>query len=71
MSDLKRHLKRTGKAYMGGAIAVLSFLAPAVDDGLAVSEAIGAGLAGLVAWQGIYWTGFAGGRVDTRGGAAD
>jgi hypothetical protein len=37
-------------------IAAGSFLAPVVDDGLLVSEAIGAAIAGLVAWQSVYWT---------------
>ncbi len=53
---MRRHLRRTAKAYVGAAIATGSFLAPVVDDGLLASEAIGAAVAGLTAWQAIYWT---------------
>ncbi len=53
---MRAHLKRAAKAYVAGAIAGGSFLAPVVDDGLLVSEAIGAVTAALVAWQAVYWT---------------
>jgi hypothetical protein len=52
---MKNHLKAAAKAYVAAAIAAGSFLAPVVDDGLAPSEGIGALLAGLVAWQAVYW----------------
>lgn len=53
---MRAHLKRAAKAYVAAAIAAGSFLAPVVDDGLLASEAIGASVAGLVAWQAVYWT---------------
>lgn len=53
---MKGHLRRAAKAYVAAAIAAGSFLAPVVDDGLLASEAIGGGVAALVAWQAVYWT---------------
>lgn len=53
---MRRHLARTAKAYMAAAVAAGSFLAPVVDDGLLASEAIGCLVAGLTAWQVVYWT---------------
>lgn len=53
---MRTHLKKGAKAYVGAVIAAGSFLAPVVDDGLLASEGIGCLLAGLVAWQAIYWT---------------
>lgn len=48
-------IRRTAKAWVAAAVAGLGYLTPGVDDGLAASEALGALLAGLVAWQGVYW----------------
>lgn len=53
---MRAHLKRAAKAYVAAVIAAGSFLAPVVDDGLLVSEGIGAAVAGLTAWQAVYWT---------------
>lgn len=44
------------KAWVGAAVAALSFAIPVADDGLVASEWLGILLAGLVAWQGVYWT---------------
>lgn len=46
---------KAAKAYVGGAIAALSYAVPVVDDGLAVSEALGVLLAALAGFQGVYW----------------
>ena len=51
-----QHFKGTAKATVAAVIAAGSYLAPVVDDGLLPSEAIGALLAGLIAWQAVYWT---------------
>lgn len=53
---MKAHFRKAAKAYVAAAIAAGSFLAPVVDDGLAASEAIGVLVAGLTAWQAVYWT---------------
>ena len=53
---MREHFRRAAKAYVAAAIAAGSFLAPVVDDGLLASEAIGTAVAGLVAWQAVYWT---------------
>lgn len=47
---------RAAKAYVGGAIAAVSALAPVVDDGLAASELLIAAGAALVAFQAVFWT---------------
>lgn len=44
------------KAYVAAGIAALAFAVPVVDDGLAVSEALGILSAALVAFQGVFWT---------------
>lgn len=46
---------RAAKAYLAGLIAVVAFLAPVVDDGVAWSEALGAIGTFLVAFQGVFW----------------
>lgn len=49
-------IKPYAKAIVGGAVAALAFAGPVVDDGLTVSEVLGIVLAGLVGFQGVYWT---------------
>jgi len=49
-------MKRQLKAIVAGVVAGLTFAIPGVDDGLTASEVLGTALAGLVAWQAVYWT---------------
>lgn len=43
------------KAIVAGVIAALSFAIPVVDDGVVPSEVGGILLAGVIAWQSVYW----------------
>ena len=56
MSHLKVMLSaRAAKAYVGGAVAALSYAVPVVDDGMLPSEVLGVLLAALVGFQAVYW----------------
>lgn len=44
------------KAIVGGVIAGLSALIPLAGDGISMVDALGAALAALVGFQGVYWT---------------
>jgi len=48
-------LRRAAKAYVGAAVAALSYAVPVVDDGILPSEALGVVLAALVGFQAVYW----------------
>lgn len=50
------HFKYAAKAYVAALIALLSYLAPVVDDGLSAGNVVGALLAAVIAWQATYWT---------------
>lgn len=53
---MRAALRGQAKALVSGVVAGLAFLLPGVDDGVSASEAIGATLAALTAWQAVYWT---------------
>jgi hypothetical protein len=44
------------KAWVAGAIAALSYLAPVAGDGISLPEVLWTAGFGLAAFQGVYWT---------------
>lgn len=57
-------MRRQAKALVAGLAGGLAFAIPASGDGLSLPEYLGTALAAVVAYQGVYWTGPKGGRVD-------
>ena len=57
-------MKRQAKAIVAGIVAGISTAIPTSQGGLDLPESLGVALAALVAYQGVYWTGPRGGRVD-------
>ena len=57
-------MRRTAKAIVAGLVAGIGFAIPASDGGFTVAEGLGVALAAVVAYQGVFWTGPKGGRVD-------
>lgn len=60
-------MKRQAKAIVAGVVAGLGFAIPASAGGLTVAEGLGVALAAVLGYQGVYWTGPKGGRVDPEG----
>lgn len=57
-------MKRQAKAIVAAAIAGLGTAAAASAGGMTTAEYLTVASAALVAYQGVYWTGPRGGRVD-------